>query len=424
MRILFLGHCNYKYIGYLNGIIGKTFPEAVTGVVDLTVLEKKVEKGAMEEFDFVYVKNKEYVYRSRIKKYFKLANGLCDSLQIKHVLRLILRLSFNSLVKYFYKTLFEAKKKLWYSDVIKSFKPDICHIHYIDSNTLRYFDSCKDAKIILSFWGSDLMSYANGINEYLVQHRALNKADAITVQTIELRSVVLYKYGQNLYPKIHTQSFDPFYGIEHLLEYMINSDNVKHEVRKKYDIKKGQIAVQVGYSAAKSQNHIKIINELRKLPKELRKKIVLLLPLTYNGSDNYVNEIISYLKTSDIQFRVFTDYLSDFEMLEIKKVSEIFICLRTSDALNASMIESFYMRNYVITGAWLPYSVYLRKGLFFSMIDDFNFLAGEVEHAIRSWEKIKIKTKDNREKVLNLFDKGIIEDKWISMYKELIYERS
>ena len=76
---------------------------------------------------------------------------------------------------------------------------DLYHFHFCVSKSFRYLDVVPaDAKVICSYWGSDLLR-SSGLFEYAHQMRALARADVITVQSVEMREILLSKFGRDLF---------------------------------------------------------------------------------------------------------------------------------------------------------------------------------------------------------------------------------
>ncbi|ARN76519.1 hypothetical protein BST97_15595 [Nonlabens spongiae] len=412
MRILYVGHCNDLYIGYLNRIVKSNIREAITGVVDLNY------SGPKEE---LYARKKNYDYSFSLKRKHKKS---ISSPSIKGLLQLpnrflvsnILRARFKAIVKEIEKRQNQQVISASYSNIIREFRPTHIHVHYLDKNRLKWVDFApEDCKIILSFWGSDLMTVPRGVGEYNVQYHALRKANVITTQTLDLRTILLSKYGQDLQPRIQTQTFDPLLNNREIISQLSTGESRK-KFKLKYNIDPEKRCIQVGYSAAAGQNHIAILEQINQLPAVHKNTIAILIPLSYNNTNDYVSLLLKRIATYDFQIIPVLEFLPVEDMLQIVSGCDIFISMRQNDALNAAMLESLYAENLVITGAWLPYGIYRRNSIGFTAVDRYEDLKGELLKILSNFAKAKNVTIKNRQKLAKLFDSEQIASNWLNVY--------
>lgn len=68
----------------------------------------------------------------------------------------------------------------------------------------------KKAKLILTIWGSDLLRSA-GVDAYRAQLAACERASLITVGSVEMREILLAKFGRSLSAKIRLATYGADY---------------------------------------------------------------------------------------------------------------------------------------------------------------------------------------------------------------------
>jgi glycosyltransferase involved in cell wall biosynthesis len=266
-----------------------------------------------------------------------------------------------------------ALKEYIYKNYIKTKKFDLIHFHFCTFYNLEYLHFVeKEAKVICSFWGSDLYRMGNVYNDYYVG-KALNKATLITVQSPEMALVIKAKYGMHLSDKIRDVRFT--ISTEIYNEINLNRSNKKllAEFREKYKIKNYLVAL--GHNAFKENNHLKMIKVLHKLPEEYKNNISFLMHLGYGGEPKYLKELKNaILENNSLDIIIIDDFLSPQEISKLRLITNVMIQAPESDALSGAMVEVLYAGNNVIAGAWLPYGILRRNNIHFEEIDKFEEL--------------------------------------------------
>lgn len=406
MRILFVGHCNDIYIGHINQIVKNDYPGAVTGVVGLKYSGNDLEE-RKNLYDYNFSLNSPESSLSKRNVFQKLSN-----VGLKTVLKNVLSLKIAKIKK----AVNQKEKQLKHYDsfrrIISEFNPTHIHIHYLNQNNLRWMDVVpKDCKSILSFWGSDLMTTSGGMQEYIVQRNALQKATVVTVSTSEMLTILTSKFGLELRQKTKRVLFN---RLESSFDDMLGSISM---TRKKYGLSENSLIFQVGYSAAPSQNHLAVLEELSLLPQNIRERLNIFIPLSYNADGNNVQVLLESFKKFDFRIIPITEYVPYEEMLSITALSEIFILVRDNDALNGAMVESLYAGNIVITGSWLPYGIYMRNGIVFQQIEEIDELHDKVAWVLENKENLRKQAATNKEKLNLLYERTQINSKWKNLYK-------
>lgn len=289
---------------------------------------------------------------------------------------------------------------------------NIVHAHFIIGSTVGpLIDLPLETKLILTFWGSDLLR--SGLqNDILLIRKALDRADVITVQNREMKEFLLVKYGREYEDKIK----EGLFIIDPLIFNTI--DKISNQTKKQADfldvlgINKDKKIIVIGHNANENNNHLKILEQFdEEYLKENNYELI--LPFTYGNvnKNKYKGEILSKNKEVKNHIHFLENFLSNEDLACLRKVSDVFIQMPTSDAMSAAVLESFYTSTTIIAGCWLPYGKFRRLGLKYIEIDQFSSLRDKLEIAI----EFKLE-KDSKEIIKNNFFKESVIPFWIEQY--------
>jgi len=265
---------------------------------------------------------------------------------------------------------------------------DIVNIHYVHVAYIQYTKILKEnsSKLITTFWGSDILrANETTINKYLP---LLNESNCISMV------IGIQNRFKEIYPQFAEKIQTSYFGLNLLDKIrIIDKDTIK-KFKIRYDIDDGYIYVTVGYNASPAQQHTILINKLMKIHIELKEQIFLLIPLTYGGSNDYIEKLIRNLGDLGIKFKVFTNFLSDVELSTLRVLSDITLNIQKTDAFSASISESIAANSIVLTGDWLPYDIYRKWGvnIFQSDLESFE---GKITNLISRYDFYKNCIKGN-----------------------------
>jgi hypothetical protein len=291
---------------------------------------------------------------------------------------------------------------------------DTFHFHFMQYSFLReLFLIPKNKKIVCTFWGSDLLRTNDILNFYFVK-KALNRATIITCQSEELKEIILSKFGRNLYNKIEISIFPLPENIYNLIDLNINNTQLINSFKEKYGYSKDRINILIGHSGSPSNNHLKIINSLKKL--NHKNKIHLIINLNYaiteSEKKSYKSELIQALNSIECSYVILEKFFVGEELAISRLASDIFIHAPISDALSGTMLELLYASNIVITGSWLPYKTFRKANLRYYEINDFLELSSKLDVIIENFELEKEATFNNKSSVRDYFMSEKSIEKW------------
>lgn len=229
---------------------------------------------------------------------------------------------------------------------------DIFNFHFHDGLCDRLLPLLKknNTKVIISIWGSDL---------YRISEKTKEKRQKVypQIDLIHVESPGVKKDFLNTYRVDEIKVISCNFGV-YLFDNINRLRNDKDSIIEKMLPKeaKDKIIVTCGYNARRGQQHAIMIEQLKRLPEEYKRRLFVVFPLTYTVSyDSFLNEIDDELKDFDIPYYCFREKLAVDDLAKLRILSDIVINIQISDALSSSLVEYFFAGNIMLLGDWLPY---------------------------------------------------------------------
>lgn len=266
-------------------------------------------------------------------------------------------------------------------------------------------------KLIVSFWGSDLLRLNKPDKNTLL---AIKCSSAVTLTTDEMRNKFITLYGEKYSNKIRMTKFGSN-GIDYL-----NNEFDKNEFAYRFGIDTNKVIVSIGYNKMKEQQHLAVLKVINSLPDSIRSKIHIILRLTYgSGDSNYVNQIKDLVALSQCTNTIFEEYLSDKDIAGITHLTDIFIHAQTTDARSASMSEHLYSKCLVINPSWINYPDFEGK-VFYLTFKDFDDLKAVLLDNLCKKEQSRYidKLYENTKTVSDLCSWDSLAPLWRKIYEE------
>lgn len=313
----------------------------------------------------------------------------------------------------FYK---EKSKNIYFKKKIKKIEKnyDLIHIHYVEHRLVENADFIAKnitGRLVVTVWGSDF--YRS--NEYSRKRMLpiFKRADKISFENPEMmEEFKLYyslKFGLN-FDKLCVVRF----GLAPLEQLKLLDLNRK-ECKSKINIPPTAVSICIGYNASMGQQHLTILDSIEKIIGKLNKEIYVILPLTYGGNKDYFGQITDKLNSLSYNVKVFTGFLSNYDVAVIRKATDYFINLQITDQLSGSMLEHIYAGNVIITGSWLPYNILNELGVEIVKIDEVGQIGEKVYELIQSEEHFKNEPK-NSKKIYQFSYWGNCIKEWNNLY--------
>lgn len=288
---------------------------------------------------------------------------------------------------------------------------DVVNVQYVDFYMLVFYKYFKKnfKKVILTFWGSDLL------RQNKVKLRMLYPlfilSDFITFETEDMKEKFIELFGVKFNSKFRLLRF----GLSTLEAIDKCSADDISDFTKKYGINNKKRIVSIGYNRSKQQQHISVIDSMINMVDY--SSILFILPWNYGEVDaEYKNTIESKLY-GKYDYLFIEDRLSDREIAVLRIITDIMIQVQTTDSLSASMLETLYAGNQVITGKWLPYTGIQKMGLKMTVVDSVSQCGSAMQENLKnplSSEEICY----NKQCVYRLSSWSENIREWVELYKK------
>jgi hypothetical protein len=291
---------------------------------------------------------------------------------------------------------------------------DVYHHHSLEPERLALLSALPGAaRTVLSVWGSDLLRTA-GTSEYADQLAACARADVITVTSVEIREVLLSKFGRHLAPKIRMALL----GVE-LLDEIDECRGQRKAFLESVSLPDDCITVAIGNNASRSNQHLEVLRRLARLEPRCARRVAILLPLSYRPHPGYVAELRATAEEVGLR-PVFLDRkLSNREIALLRRGTDVFIHVPISDAFSAAMLESVYAGSVLITGAWLPYSRLRAARIHFHELYQLDELPALLARVVDGIDVERQKAVSNAARIREVVHPTRTVGAWTSIYAEL-----
>lgn len=296
-------------------------------------------------------------------------------------------------------------------------KFDICHImfasEYACITALGLENKFSD--IVVNFFGTDFYKEAKKMRD--AQEMLLQRADSIIMPVEKMEKEMAQRYP-DLAAKINTVYFK-----SPVLELLKKKDcEVKSTgILEKAGIKKDRIIIAAGYKGGAYQQHELFIDSMNGCSEMVRQKAVVVFMMTYGSDSGYDERIKKKLASAKFDYVIIKEFLSDEEMAEFRRCTDIFVNCVKSDAFNAALQENLYSSSVVLCGDWLYYPQL--NDSFILKFKDKNGLTESISRVITEPELYKKKSAVNKD-IINKLDsqRKHIED-WSVFYKTTFYHQ-
>lgn len=258
---------------------------------------------------------------------------------------------------------------------------DISCIHFVEGLNAYLLNDYKliSKKVVAAIWGTDLYRADTRTSEIHL-HKILQEVDSIVVGSPQAKDDIITKFS------IDENKFSLcFFGVEPV-EHLIKLEKVTSgESKVSLGISAETLVITCGHNASGAQQHLRIFKQIEDKKNYLPADYILLVPLTY-GEPEVVKEIKEFLSKTNLKYRLFEDFMTDHEVAMLRKATDIFIQLQTSDSFSGAMREHLFSGNVVITGEWLPYQFLLDDSVYLERISQISELGDKLIEVIEHFD--------------------------------------
>lgn len=195
---------------------------------------------------------------------------------------------------------------------------------------------------VLTIWCSEFLRADEKIQNRLF--RLYRSMDTVSVTN---SSLVPRFSGKN----VNIQSLSFGLSILKVID-SLRSDVVKLKQQLGLDPDKYTIVISTNASAG--QQHLKIIEQIRRIDDCLAGNYQLVFPMTY-GADEVRESVMAAVADLKTSTHIFGEVMSETHLAGLRLATDMLIQVQITDQMSGAMLETLYAGGYVITGAWLPY---------------------------------------------------------------------
>lgn len=294
-------------------------------------------------------------------------------------------------------------------------KFDIINLHYVGFKRLLWAVILKittGGKLVLSYWGSDLFRVND--KELLKAGIFIKCADFVTFDNKDLE-----KKFKKIYKLNKTPSACVLFGLStlNIIKEKCELKSVE-SIRNKWEIPEKKIMVAVGYNGKEEQQHTGVLQSIGKLSQQVKDRIIILLQMTYGGTDEYKEKVIKEAAKTGCAYMDIQSFLTDEEVAEIRIMTDIYINAQTTDAFSGSVCENLYAGTVLINAGWLCYQEF--KDFDFSYLEfkEMDEIGGLIERVIEKGYRPNVSK--NKELVWKLRSWEHCRRKWKKVYEKVI----
>ena len=297
---------------------------------------------------------------------------------------------------------------------------DIVHSLWIEP----YWAGCADilhgktSTWFASVGGSDLYRESKVWCFKILQKQMLKKCNWYSAENQQTVDYFYQIYSGREYRK-PPMTINRF-GVDVLDEFSKIQDKDAESICNSLGIPMGMCNIVCGTNARKEQQHLEIINQIKKMNKGSRDKCCFIFPVTYGEPyQGYLDLIKRELEKLNIRYVLIRKYMNPNEMARLMSVSDVLIHIQTTDQLSSTMLGYMYAGKVVITGKWLPYGGLRDNKIYFLDIDNVGNLAEGLSNVVNNYSLYHDRCAGNTDAVYKMSSWDSASTQWYDVYERL-----
>lgn len=242
---------------------------------------------------------------------------------------------------------------------------DLYHLHWPSPHSRGALRSLPaDKPLVVSFWGHDVLD-GSCLQTHMFQRAAIERADIVTVRSIDLREHLYSKFGRQFAPKVRLAKFanDMFRERADLCLPRLRS-----AFRERHQIGATSIVIAIGHSGYEKERHLAVLETLRNLPVQNR-DVVLMLPVTYGGEPGYLHQVRIAAEQTGLRYVMLDTFTDRHGVWESRAAADIFVSVPDEDSFSGAMCEFILAGAVAIVGDWLPYGALRRLQVYHRSVE-------------------------------------------------------
>jgi hypothetical protein len=291
---------------------------------------------------------------------------------------------------------------------------DLYHWHCFEPWRLHWAQLLPpNARLIITLWGSDLFR-TTGIQGYARQLAVSKKATAFTMASPEMREIFLSKFGRELAGRVYLQT----YGSSNFSPVR-DARQSRPAFLAKLEIPEDKVVICLGHSGAPENRHLEVIDAIESFSRQRMERIAVIIPMTYGHTAEYLDKVRIAAGRLSAPVRIIDRYLEDADIVALRGAADITIHVPVSDQMSAAMCESLYAGSVLITGAWLPYSLLLKKGFYYHTVDSLDELPDRLQTIIANLEEERQRTWTRSAPMHDFGSWDSVIPQWLRLYDKI-----
>lgn len=309
--------------------------------------------------------------------------------------------------------------RAWIYLLIHRGRFDFVHVQSGIRSSMKYGDilDAGKGKMIITYWGGDIY---NKKHQAFGQEKCyLDKAYKLTVMIKGMKEILNREYQFEYDRKCSVLDFGDV-AIDYIDTYLskYSEARLKKIARKRYHMPLDKVVIAIGYCGRAQQQHIKVANQIRSFPEDVKRKIFLYCHMSYGvESGQYLARVEAALKRCGCEYAISDQFMNSPEIALMKIGVDIFVHAAKFDALSSSMIEYVSAGKKVFNPDWIGYRLQDELGAQDIIFSDFEDLGAKLLLAIEQpdWEP-SIKEM-NREAVVRTRSWKYLISEWVKLYQ-------
>ena len=339
MKVLFIGSCSSFFLVPLARALKAADPSIHLGVLDLVNPSGEVPEEEKLVFNELHVTPNSTIEGGKTDRLQKAAKHIAKEKGIGGLILSTVSGKLKSEVTQAESALVAEQNKQLLKKLFDRF--DVVQVHYLKASNLRLAELVPADKLLLSFWGSDLLQDEDETSRKL-KLKMLEKAKGITVQNQDLRQLIAVKYGWKHYEKIQTNLFLPNKTIFDTIKNGTRKEGIEW-LRNFGPVDEQSITVSLGYNSHPRLRVKEVLEYLLELPPLDLSKLHFVFTFSYSQHKEEEEKIVAQLKALNVNHTVIAHYLSDEDMAKLRLSLDVLIHLTHTDAFSTTLLEHLYL---------------------------------------------------------------------------------
>lgn len=271
---------------------------------------------------------------------------------------------------------------------------DVCHLfslnYSITSMGILMRPYCDI--LIANYLGSDWLRAATAMKEH--QRKLLGAADYAVADSLQICEELKEYFCGAFQDKIKYIRYK-LPVIEELKQWE-QIEDVRKRMAEQFGVSRNQLVVTCGYSGWKSHKQLMVIDTIKKIPPEIRKKIFVLVPAGYGRDEQNIVDIKKALTDLGTGYYVAEEFMDFRGVAALRSLTDIFINMQPTDAYSSTVIEYCFCKKAIFCNALLDYSRLEEQGAFYEKVSDFEQLKDTLVRYIENYDEEIEKYGNNR----------------------------